>query len=155
MRLARLLSVFPLAPVVNFPPAMTELLHRDTTDKIIGCFYRAGNQMGHGFLESVYHNVMFHELSKAGLKVRSKVRLPVRYEGLIVGDFEADLIVEECVILEIKAARAIDPSAIAQLMNYLRASQIEVGLLLNFGPKLEFKRVVFENARKQHPPLSA
>ena len=83
---------------------MTELLHRDTTDKIIGCFYRAGNQMGHGFLESVYHNVMFHELSKAGLKVRSKVRLPVRYEGLIVGDFEADLIVEECVILEIKAA---------------------------------------------------
>lgn len=111
--------------------------------------------MGHGFLESVYHTVMYHELSKTALKVRSKVRLPVRYEGMLVGDFEADLIVEDCVILEIKAGRAIDPSAIAQLMNYLRASDIEVGLLLNFGPKLEFKRVVFDNSRKEQNPSSS
>src|SRR5688572_24726494 len=80
-----------------------------------------------GFLESVYQNVMFHQLRKAGLNVRSKVRLPVKYDGIIVGDFEADLIVENCVILEIKAGRAIDPSAVVQLVNYLRASEIEVG----------------------------
>ncbi len=127
---------------------MTELLHRDITDKILGCFYKGGNKMGHGFLESVYQNVMFHELRKAGLDVRSKVRLPVKYDGIIVGDFEADLIVENCVILEIKAGRAIDPSAVVQLVNYLRASEIEVGLVLNFGQNLEFKRQVFENSRK-------
>ena len=79
----------------------------------------------------------------------------MRYDGMLVGDFEADLIVEDCVILEIKAGRAIDPSAIAQLMNYLRASDIEVGLLLNFGPKLEFKRVVFDNSRKEQNPSSS
>ena len=130
---------------------MTELLHADITDNILGCFYRVGNKMGHGFLESVYHKAMFHELISAGLRVRSKVSLPVWYEGKIVGDFEADLIVEERVIIEIKAARVIDPSAVAQVMNYLRASEIEVGLLLNFGPKLEFKRLVFDNSRKQRP----
>jgi GxxExxY protein len=136
---------------------MTELLHAAVTDKILGCFYRVGNAMGHGFLESVFHRAMFHELTKAGLRVRSKVRLPVWYEDKIVGDFEADLIVEECVIIEIKAAKSIEPHAIAQLMNYLRASEIEVGLLLNFGPKLEFKRLVFENSRKarSNPPPSA
>ena len=128
---------------------MTELLHAETTDKILGCFYRVGNKMGHGFLESVFHRAMFHELTKAGLTVRSKVSLPVWYDGKMVGDFEADLIVEERVIIEVKAGRAIDPSGIAQLTNYLRASEIEVGLLLNFGPKLEFKRLVFENSRKQ------
>ena len=128
---------------------MTELLHADISDKILGCFYRVGNKMGHGFLESVYHKAMFHELIRTGLRVRSKVSLPVWYDGKIVGDFVADLVVEECVIIEIKAARAIDPSAIAQLMNYLRASEIEVGLLLNFGINLEFKRLVFDNSRKQ------
>ena len=140
---------------------MTELLHADVTDKILGCFYRVGNKMGHGFLESVFHKAMFHELIKAGVTVRSRVSLPVWYDGKIVGDFEADLIVEECVIIEIKAGRAIDPSGVAQLMNYLRASAIEVGLLLNFGPRLEFKRLVFENSRKEprcnlsDPPESA
>lgn len=134
---------------------MTELLHGDVTDPILRCFYKAGNKMGHGFLESVYHNVMFIELGKTGLQVRSKVRTPVRYDGKIVGDFEADLVVEDRVIIEIKAARAIDPSAVAQVINYLRASELEVGLILNFGPKLEFKRVVFENARKLEPRKSA
>ena len=134
---------------------MTELLHAGITDRILKCFYRAGNKMGHGFLESVYHNVMFHELTKEGLRVRSKTKLPVYYDGKVVGDFEADLIVEGCVLIEIKAARAIDPSALAQTINYLRASEIEVGLLLNFGPKLEFRRLVFESSRKQDPRTSA
>jgi GxxExxY protein len=82
------------------------------------------------------------------VKVRTGVKLPVRYEGRLVGDFETDLIVEDLVIVEIKAGRAIDPSATAQVINYLRASDLEVGLILNFGPKLEFRRIVFDNSRK-------
>ena len=124
------------------------LLHSEITDGILKCFYLAGNRIGHGFLESVYQNVMYIELMEHGLRVRSKVRLPVRYAGRIVGDFEADLIVEDKVIIEVKAGRAIDPSAVAQTINYLKASDLEVGLILNFGPKLEFQRVVFDHARK-------
>ena len=126
-----------------------ELLHGEITDGILTCFYRAGNRMGHGFLESVYQNVMYIELTEHGFTVRSKVRLPVRYAGRIVGDFEADLVVDGKVIIEVKAGRAIDSSAVAQTINYLRASDLEVGLVLNFGPKLEFQRVVFESNRKK------
>jgi GxxExxY protein len=128
---------------------MVELLHAAITDAILKRFYFAGNKMGHGFLESVYQNVMFIELTEHGFSVRSKVRLPVHYRGRVVGDFQADLIVEDKVIVEIKAGRAIEPSAVAQTINYLRASNLEVGLILNFGPKLEFQRVVAENSRKQ------
>jgi GxxExxY protein len=127
---------------------MADLLHSNITDEILRCFYRGGNKMGHGFLESVYRNVMYIELTAAGVKVKTGVRLPVRYEGRLVGDFETDLIVEELVIVEIKAGRAIDPSATAQVINYLRASQLEVGLILNFGPRLEFRRILFDNKRK-------
>jgi GxxExxY protein len=93
---------------------MVELLHGKTTDAILNRFYFAGNRLGHGFLETVYQNVMYIELTERGLKVKAKARLPVRYNGRIVGDFEADLIVEDSVIVEIKAGRAIDPSAVAQ-----------------------------------------
>ena len=127
---------------------MAELLHREITDRILACFYRVGNALGHGFFESVYHNALIIELQKVGLRVRSRVRLPVRYDGQLVGDFEADLVIEECVVLEIKAAHAIEPRMTAQAMNYLRASDIELALVLNFGETLDFRRVVFENARK-------
>lgn len=127
---------------------MADLLHGKVTDVILRCFYRGGNKMGHGFLESVYQNVMYIELTAEGVKVKTGVRPPVRYEGRLVGDFETDLIVEDVVIVEIKAGRAIDPSATAQVINYLRASDIEVGLILNFGPRLEFRRVVFDKQRK-------
>jgi GxxExxY protein len=127
---------------------MADLLHSDITDVILRCFYRGGNKMGHGFLESVYRNVMYIELTAARVKVKAGVRLPVRYDGRLVGDFETDLIVEDLVIVEIKAGRAIDPSATAQVINYLRASDLEVGLILNFGPRLEFRRIVFDNKRK-------
>ena len=96
---------------------MADLLHGNITDGILNCFYRAGNRMGHGFLESVYQNIMYIELTEHGMKVRPKVRLPVRYCGRLVGDFEADLIVEDLVVVEIKAGRAIDPSTTAQMMN--------------------------------------
>ena len=127
---------------------MADLLHGKITEGILNCFYRAGNRMGHGFLESVYQSIMYLELTGQGMKVRQKVRLPVRYCGRLVGDFEADLLVEDLVVVEIKAGRAIDPSATAQMINYLRASALEVGLILNFGPSLEFRRIVFDNARK-------
>jgi GxxExxY protein len=125
-----------------------DLLHSEVTEAILGGFYAVGRQMGHGFLESVYQAAMFLELTDRGIRVRANVQLPVRYKGRIVGDFKTDLIVEDRVIVEVKAMRAIEPSAEAQLLNYLRASDVEVGLILNFGPRLEFRRRVLENARK-------
>jgi len=127
---------------------MADLLHSNITDVILRCFDRGGNKMGHEFLESVYQNVMYIELTAAGVKVKTGVKLPIRYEGRLVGDFETDLIVEDLIIVEIKAGRAIDPSTTAQVINYLRASELEVGLILNFGPRLEFRRIVFDNKRK-------
>ena len=126
---------------------MSELLHGDVTDGILGGFYAVSRQMGHGFLESVYQAAMFLELTDRAIKVRANIRLPVRYKDRIVGDFKTDLIVEDKVIVEVKAMRMIEPSSEAQLLNYLRASDVEVGLILNFGPRLEFRRRVLENAR--------
>jgi GxxExxY protein len=99
----------------------------------------------------MYHAAMHLELVDRGLEVRSNVHLPVRYKGRVVGDFRADMIVEGKVLVETKAMRAIEPSTEAQLMNYLRASELEVGLILNFGPRLEFRRRILENARKLEP----
>jgi len=125
-----------------------ELLHGDVTDGILAGFYAVGREMGHGFLESVYQAAMFLELAERAVKVRANVRLPVRYKGRIVGDFRTDLVVEDKVIAEVKAMRLIEPAAEAQLLNCLRASDVEVGLILNFGSRLEFRRRVLENARK-------
>ena len=123
--------------------------HEQLTGKIIEVFYDVYNELGHGFLESVYENSMRLALSQAGLFVPAKRALDVWFRGVVVGTFEPDITVENLVILEIKAARAVDPAHEAQLLNYLRATEIEVGLLLNFGPKPEFKRMVFDNERKQ------
>jgi GxxExxY protein len=123
--------------------------HEQLTGKIIEVFYEVYNELGHGFLESVYENSMRLALSQARLFVPPKKPLEVWFRGVIVGTFEPDVTVESLVILEIKAARGIDPAHEAQLLNYLRATEIEVGLLLNFGPKPEFKRMVFDNERKR------
>ncbi len=123
--------------------------HEPLTGKIIELFYDVYNELSHGFLESVYENSMRLALSQAGLFVPPKRPLDVWFRGVIVGTFEPDITVENLVSLEIKAARAIDPAHEAQLLNYLRATEIEVGLLLNFGPKPEFKRMVFDNERKR------
>jgi len=127
----------------------TDLKHGLLTDKILGVFYDVYNELGHGFLESVYHRSLVLALDSAGLKVCSRVAIPVWFRGHQVGKFEADVLVESCVLLELKAARSLDSSHRAQLMNYLRATEIEVGLLLNFGETPEFKRVVFDNLKKQ------
>jgi GxxExxY protein len=126
----------------------TDLRHGLLTQKIIGVFYDVYNELGHGFLESVYHRSLVLALDAVGLTVRSKIHIPVWFQGHQVGHFEADILVENCV-LELKAARALESSHRAQLLNYLRATEIEVGLLLNFGEKPEFKRLIFENLKKK------
>ena len=127
----------------------TDLKHGSITDQILRVFYDVYNELGHGFLESVYHRALVFALKTKGLKVCSRVAIPVWFRGERVGQFEADVLVEDCVLLELKAARWLDSSHRAQLMNYLKATEIEVGLLLNFGEKPEFKRVIFDNLKKR------
>ena len=127
-----------------------DLKHRELTQKIIGVFYEVYNELGHGFLESVYQKSLCLALNERGLTVHSPVDIPVWFRGHRVGDFEADVLVEKCLLLELKAVRTLDSSHQAQLLNYLRATDIEIGLLLNFGVKPEFKRLVYDNVRKTH-----
>ena len=117
----------------------------EITEKIIGCAYTVYNKMGYGFLESVYEKCLLIELRKAGLKAESQKAITVYYENQIVGDFVADIIVEDSVILELKSVRRLAKVHEAQLVNYLVATGKEVGLLLNFGEqKVEVKRKVKE-----------
>lgn len=127
----------------------TDLKHGLVTDKILRVFYDVYNELGHGFLESVYHRSLVVALESVELNVSSRVAIPVWFRGYQVGHFQADILVENCVVLELKAVRALDSSHRAQLLNYLRATDIEVGLLLNFGERPEFKRLIFENLKKQ------
>ncbi|HWX53556.1 MAG TPA: GxxExxY protein [Verrucomicrobiae bacterium] len=137
----------------------SKLKHAELTEKIIGIYYDAYSEIGHGFLESVYSNCMRIALTEAGLAVEREVFIPVRFRNHDVGKFKADLVVETLVLLELNAERALDRSHEAQLLNYLRATEMEVGLLFNFGaPKPQFKRLVFENENKKirvHPRESA
>ena len=125
-----------------------EVKHRELTRKIIGVFFEVYNELGHGFLESVYQKSLGLALQTAGFDARWPIAIPVWYRGHQVGHFEGDMLVEKCVLLELKAVRALDGSHQAQLLNYLRATEVEVGLLLNFGVKPEFKRLLFDNSRK-------
>ena len=123
--------------------------HGEITQKIIGVFYEVYNELGHGFLESVYHRSLVLALQSVGLKVSSRVDIPVWFRGSEVGHFQADILVEQCILLELKAARTLESAHRAQLLNYLRATEIEVGLLLNFGEKAEVKRLIFDNSKKK------
>lgn len=129
--------------------------HGDTTERIIGVFWDVYKELGHGFLESVYEHAMAIALRQAGLEVARQVPISVRFRGELVGEYRADLIVQRTVLVELKAAIAIDPAHEAQALNYLRATDIEVGLLLNFGPKGQIKRFVFDNNRKPSAPSSS
>src|SRR6476620_11805727 len=122
--------------------------HQEVTRKIIGIFYAVYNELGHGFLESVYQDSLVIALKAEGRRLCTPVESPVWFRGNNVGNFEGDVLVENCVLLELKAARALDSAHQAQLLNYLRATDIEVGLLLNFGLRPEFKRLLFDNPRK-------
>jgi GxxExxY protein len=125
-----------------------EIKHRNLTYKIIGVFYDVYNELGHGFLESVYQKSLGLALQAAELQIWWPVSIPVWFRGQQVGHFEGDMLVERSVLPELKAVRALDGSHQAQLLNYLRATDIEVGLLLNFGVKPEFKRLLLDNSRK-------
>lgn len=126
-----------------------ELKHKDLTEKILQAFFKkVYARLGYGFLEKVYENAMVIELKRMGLQVEQHHRILVYYEGEIVGEYFADLLVEGKVIVELKATQGIIEDHEAQLLNYLRATPYEVGLLLNFGPKPSFARKAFDNNRK-------
>lgn len=122
-----------------------EFLHEDLSGTIIKAYYNVYNKLGYGFLEKVYENAMMIELDKFGLESVKQQRITVLYDDTNVGDYFADIIVEQKVILELKAEASLHPRHKAQLVNYLKATNIEVGLLLNFGAKPEFSRKVFSN----------
>ena len=122
--------------------------HSEKTDKIIKAFYTVYNRLGYGFLERVYENALVIELAKLGMEARKQVPVKVYYEGNEVGSYFADLIIDNLIIVELKACDGFIDQHEAQLTNYLRASEIEVGLLLNFGPKAQVKRRAFNNEYK-------
>lgn len=126
----------------------TPYLHNDITDISIGSFYRAYNRLGFGFLESVYRNALAKELTKSGVAFEREAPIEVRYDGDIIGHFRADFLVEARVILEVKASLALSDADTKQLLNYLRGSKVEVGLLLHFGPKPKVQRTIYTNDRK-------
>jgi GxxExxY protein len=113
------------------------------TERIIGCAMRVSNTLGAGFLEKVYGNALVHELRKAGLRADQQRPVVVRYDDVVVGEYVVDLLVDDCVLVELKAIQALDDIHRAQCINYLKASGLQVCLLLNFGnPRLEAKRLV-------------
>lgn len=124
------------------------MLYENITKKIIEAYYKVYNTLGYGFLEKVYENALKIELRRLNLKVDQQKSIKVLYETFEVGDYFADLIVEDLVIVELKAAESLCEEHEMQLINYLKATNLEVGLLLNFGKKPEFKRKVFSNDRK-------
>lgn len=125
-----------------------ELKHKGVTDLIIKAYYNVYNALGYGFLEKVYKNAMALELRKLGLAVFIESPITVYYEGAVIGEYFADLLVANKIIVELKAVRRLLDEHEAQLLNYLKAMPYEVGLLLNFGPKAGFKRKAFDNSRK-------
>lgn len=122
--------------------------HEEVTEKIIQAFYKVYNTLGYGFLEKVYLNAMYIELLAMGLKVEKEKKILVYYFGNVVGDYNADLIVEDVVAVELKAIEVLVKENEHQLVNYLKGTNIEVGLLLNFGRKPQVKRKIFDNDKK-------
>ena len=128
--------------------------HQELSEKIIKAFYDVYNRLGYGFLEQVYENAMVIELRSMGLKVEQQMPIKVRYRGEVVGEYFADLVVEDKIIVELKAVSTFQSSHEAQLLNYLKATHYEVGLLLNFGPSPTKKRKVFDNIKKPNLKLN-
>ncbi len=129
-------------------------LHAEVIDVVLKVFYEVYNELGGGFIESVYHKALAMALRQAGLTVMVEEAVPVFVRGALIGDFRADLTVNGCVLLELKAVSALDRAHEGQILNYLRATDFEVGLLLNFGPKPQFKRFLLDNQEKKirlHP----
>ena len=117
--------------------------HQDLTATIIQCAYKVFNTLGFGFLEAVYQNALLIELLKAGLRAEKEKKLQVYYDTQLVGEYMADIVVENKVILELKSVKELHPAHEAQLINYLKATGLEVGLIINFGERVEIKRKVY------------
>lgn len=122
----------------------------ELTDLVIGVFYDVYNEMGFGFLESVYRKAMRFALMDKGLTAEEEVAVAVLFRGRNVGDFKADLLVNGLVLVELKTAERLVPAHEAQVLNYLRATSLELGLLMNFGPKPQVRRLLLDNTRKQY-----
>jgi GxxExxY protein len=125
-----------------------DLIHAETTGPLIKLFFEVYCALGYGFLENVYANAMAVAGRKKGMDIRLNVPIRVGFEGVIIGRYQADMVVNNSVIAELKACRGLLPEHEAQLLNYLKATTYEVGILFNFGPRARYKRMVFENARK-------
>jgi GxxExxY protein len=124
------------------------LKHHELTEKLIGIFYGIYYELGHGFLESVYEQGFSVALAESSTLSQRQIAMPVFFHGQKISDFGADLLIDGKVIVELKTGREIEPAWEKQLLNYLRATQIEVGMLFNFGPSAQFRRYVFETERK-------
>lgn len=122
--------------------------HGELTDRILSAFYKVHRTLGFGSHEKVYENALALELTQLGLMIARQPEIPVFYEGNAVGQYFADIVVQDVVLLELKSVRQLSSDHEAQLLNYLKATPIEVGLLLNFGPVAEVKRRVFDNVSK-------
>ena len=127
------------------------MLHEKTTQRIIGVFFQVYNELGTGFLESVYVEAMAVALGQSGLRFEREVALAVRFRNRVIGRFRADLVVAGTVLVEVKACARIQSIHHAQVLNYLRATVLEVGLLLNFGPRAQFRRLLLDNHHKSLP----
>ena len=127
---------------------MGTILHKSITDKILKVYYDVYNELGYGFLEKVYQNAMYFELKSLGYKVEAQKQIKVYYKKQLVGEYYSDLLVEDKVIVELKATELLMNAHVAQIINYLKGTPIEVGLLLNFGEQPEFKRFIYTNDRK-------
>ena len=129
---------------------MDKYLHKELTDKIIKAFYNVYNELGFGFLENVYQNALYFELINNQLIVETQKAIEVYYQNLLVGSYRADLVVNNTIILELKAVEYLLEEHEFQLINYLKATNMEIGLLLNFGKKPEIRRKIFTNDRKNN-----
>jgi len=127
---------------------LKDFRYKELTEKIIEIFYRVYNKLGYGFLEKVYENAMMIEFKKDSVHAVAQSAIKVQYEEEVIGEYYADVMVENNVIVEIKATKSLGMEHEAQLLNYLKATNIEVGLLLNFGPKPEIRRKIFDNFRE-------
>ena len=125
-----------------------KLLYEEITEKIIKSYFKVYNTLGYGFLEKVYENAFAIELRKNGLEVRCQYPIFVKYGSEIVGEYFADIIVNDIIIIEIKAAKEISDEHECQLINYLKATDIELGLLMNFGKEAQYRRKIFMNTYK-------
>jgi GxxExxY protein len=126
----------------------SQLLYHEITRPVLGAFYSVHSQLGYGFLEAVYKNALTVLLRHAGIRVDREADYDIRFHGESIGVYRADLVVEEKLMVEVKTGRAIDPAHYAQVLNYMRASGLRVGLLLHFGRKAEFRRLVASRATR-------